>query len=211
MKTTLGELKGFIRQQLSEGKDYLDKMQPGTSWMTRNGLISPEGSLDTYGQRGIDIPVMTRPTKWSSEVAAVEIPPGETVDVVDRMRWDQGWQDFGTSPVIEYQGQRYLIISDAPSDFSKPDHGAAGELTFDEAICVVLAQQGAQKAAAIMAAVGELKGLGAVPSSPQYLQTTLKKGLIHVARREGRSPIYELTEEGAALAADVQRELEGQQ
>lgn len=215
MKTTIGAIRNFIKQRMVEGTDRLSKMQPGTTWIAKYDMWEPYNSLETYGDRGVKLPVL-----WSSmdgvhgghvhedRPSTLRVPKGSEVKCVGRATTDQGWQDFGTSPIIEFEGEQYLVFSDGASTFYSPEEKHMSGTSIIDAMCSVLAKHGPMKKQDIMDMAADLKGLPSAPSGGNYFDNTSRgslivQGLVTVAGREGRTPLYQVTAKGMARVSKL--------
>jgi hypothetical protein len=218
MKTTLGELRGYIWQRLSEVKTHYPQLQVGTKWETGVNFWSPTDGTNDWR---CDVPFMVRGQPGNTPSGA-SIPKGTEVEVVDRVEYDRGQPprhyngytspaqpDITETPVIEWQGQRYAVFGASPSDFIKPDAGFQAGYTWNEAIVYAMAQLNrSMTPKEILAAAAELKGLGGQANSGLYIKNAVYKGLVKFDGKQGRSSFYALTDEGRALAAELEEEEE---
>ena len=222
MRTTLGELKGYIRQRLVEVKEHYPQLQPGTRWLTGVSFYSPtDGTNDWRGE----LPFMVRGDPGMTPSGA-RIPKGTEVEVVARVEYDRGQPerhypggaghaaytipphpDPTMTPVIEWLGHRYAIFGASPTDFIKADAGFQSEYTWNEAIVFVMGQENrSMSPSEIMTKAADLKGLGGKSNSGLYIRNAESKRLVTYDGRVGRNSFYKLTDQGRSLFAELEAE-----
>jgi len=191
-------------------KDKLSKLLPGTQWVTNSSLVELNrlARSSFMASYGVDMPALWKPGYAAGQNAIKRIPKGAVVTVVDRKTYNLGSQGPAQAPVIEYEGAQYIVLDDAPSLFTSVDAPAGlSDVSMNDMISYVLVTLGPSDANTILDKVGELKGMGHVSHSSQYLQQAVKQGMVTVASKNGRTPIYQATGKGAARANIVREKL----